>query len=227
MHQRYPRGRAQVRLHDVSPLTWDACHEWIELGRLLSLPPMDLFVIPRHEGGPLDRGAGLPREFVARLKELHSQGHRLWAHGWTHRKEGGGEDEFSGLDAVHAADRARRALNDWKAAGLPDPAGFCPPCWRMTKHALPAICRLGFPEVDLRMGVWSPEGLRLSPALSSWGGGRSVAASLWDRTLVRQDTLLRASGLPRRIALHPQDLDGPSRGPMETILDRIARDQAG
>lgn len=225
MHTRYPRGRAHIRLHDVSPLTWDACVEWIELGRLLSLPPMDLFVIPRHEGGPLDRGAGLPKEFVARLKELHGEGHRLWVHGWTHRAEGGGEDEFADLDAVHATDRARRALNDWKAAGLPAPDGFCPPCWRMSKAALPSICRLGFPEVDLRMGVWSPEGLRVSPALSSWGGFGMVAR-VWDKALVRQDTLLRASGLPRRIVLHPQDLEGPSRATLETILDRVARDQA-
>ncbi|MCB9495732.1 MAG: DUF2334 domain-containing protein [Fibrobacteria bacterium] len=207
----------------MSPLTWDACMEWIDLGRLLSLPPMDLFVIPRHEGGPLDRGAGLPREFVGKLRDLHGQGHRLWIHGWTHRGEKG-EDEFADMDAVHAVDRVRRALNDWKASGLPDPDGFCPPCWAIAKQALPGICRLGLREIDLRMGVWSPEGLRISPALSSWGGGASLVASAWDRTLVRQDSLLRASGLPRRVVLHPQDLDGPSRGPLETILDRVARD---
>jgi len=225
MHHRYPRGRAAIRLHDVSPLTWDACQEWIELGRLLSLPPMDLFVIPRHEGGPLDRGAGLPKDFVARLKELQAQGHHLWVHGWTHRADDGTEAEFAGLDAVHAADRARRALNDWKVAGLPDPDGFCPPCWKLSKQSLPAISRLGFAQVDLRMGVWTPDGLRVSPALSSWGG-YGLLASLWDRALIRQDTLLRASGLPRRVVLHPQDLDGPSRSTLETILDRVARDQA-
>jgi len=225
MHTRYPRGQSVIRLHDVSPLTWDACQEWIELGRLLSLPPMDLFVIPRHEGGPLDHGAGLPRDFVNRLKELQALGHRLWVHGWTHRGEET-EDEFAGLDAVHAADRARRALNDWKAAGLPDPDGFCPPCWRMTKQALPAIARLGFPEIDLRFGVWSPAGFRLSPALSSWGGNL-IMASLWDRSLVRQDRLLRMSRLPRRVVLHPQDLDGAARSSLETILDRMSNDLSG
>lgn len=224
MHHRYPRGRAIVRLHDVSPYTWDSCLEWIELGRLLMIPPIELFVIPRHEGGPGDPGAGLPRDFVAKLKDLHAQGHRLWIHGWTHRGERG-EDEFSKLDVVHAVDRARRALNDWKAAGLPEPDGFCPPCWRMAKQALPGIARLGYKEVDLRMGVWSPDGLRVSPALSSWGG-RGPVAALWDRSLVRQDDVLRASGLPRRVVLHPQDIDGPSRYALETILGRVARDQS-
>lgn len=223
MQQRYPRGRAIVRLHDVSPYTWDSCLEWIELCRLLMLPPVELFVIPRHEGGPGEAGAGLPKDFVARLRDLHAQGHRLWVHGWTHRGERG-EDEFSGLDVVHAVDRARRAMNDWKAAGLPEPDGFCPPCWRLAAQALPGICRLGYREIDLRLGVWSPDGLRISPAVSSWGG-KGALARLWDRSLVRQDEILRASGLPRRIVLHPQDIDGPSRGTLETVLDRVARDR--
>ena len=201
-------------MHDVSPYTWESCVEWIDLCASLGLPPLDLLVVPRHQGGPSDRGAGLPPEFVKRLKALRAAGHPLWIHGWTHQG-GGGEGEFRRMDPIQVADRARRALLDWKAAGLPDPDGFCPPRWEMPSSALPALFQLGFRKVDLRLGVAYPGTMRWSPVLSSWGG-RGWLAGAWDRSLPFQKRLL--SAFPIRVALHPQDLAGPARKPMEKVL---------
>src|SRR5574344_2143187 len=99
-------GDVRIRLHDVSPLTWDSCAEWIDLCASLRLPPLDLLVVPRHEGGPASRGAGLPRDFVQRLLRLKGEGYGLWIHGWTRRADVDGA-EFAGLDPVVVADRAR------------------------------------------------------------------------------------------------------------------------
>lgn len=203
-----------IRLHDVSPLTWDACSEWIELCASLRLSPPDLLVVPRHEGGPADRGAGLPREFVKRLLKLKDQGHALWVHGWTHRADVD-EAEFAGLDSVMVADRARRALLDWKEAGLPKPEGFCPPCWKMPSDTVGALFKLGFPQVDLRFGVAVPGQMKWSPVLSSWGS-EAFLARMWNRSLTLQRRLFTAFTV--RVALHPQDLTGSARRPMENVL---------
>ena len=214
MEQKYPSKGVRIRLHDVSPLTWDACSEWIELCASLHLPMPDLLVVPRHEGGPADRGAGLPKDFVKKLLQLKELGHKLWIHGWTHRADID-DAELAGLDPVVVADRARRALLDWKDAGLPKPEGFCPPCWKMTYNALGPLFKLGYDEVDLRFGVAYPGGMRWSPVLSSWGG-ESLLARSWNRTLVMQRRLFKPFSV--RVALHPQDLTGSARRPMENVL---------
>lgn len=214
MPERYERTRVRIRLHDVSPFTWDSCLEWIDLCASLGLPPLDLFVVPRHEGGASDRGAGLPPEFTRRLKALRNAGHPLWIHGWTHRGLRG-EGEFAGMAPVEVVDRARRALLDWRAAGLPEPEGFCAPCWAMPSSAIPHLFRLGFGQVDLRLGVARPGEMEWSPALSSWGG-RSRFANLWNRSLPFQKRIL--SPFPVRVVLHPQDLSGPARRSMEQVL---------
>jgi len=214
MDEKYARGRIRIRLHDVSPYTWDACTEWIDLCASLGLPPLDLFVVPRHDGGPSERGAGLPPSFVQKMHEMHAMGYPLWVHGWTHRGQIG-EAEFSGMDSVIVTDRARRALLDWKEAGLPEPEGFCPPCWKMPSRALPPLFKLGFRQVDLRLGVARPGSFEWSPALSSWGG-RDLVATLWNRSLPFQKRILRPFRI--RVALHPQDLSGPGRRQMENVL---------
>ena len=215
MEEKYARESIRIRLHDVSPYTWDACVEWIDLCSSLGLPPLDLFVIPRHEGGPSEKGAGLPGEFVGRLLEMHAAGHPLWVHGWTHRGDRGGEAEFSGMDPVRVADRARRALLDWEDAGLPEPVGFCPPSWNLPRGSLPALFKLGFRQVDLRLGVARPGATEWSPALSTWGGDGPLA-TLWDRTLPMQKRILSPFGV--RVALHPQDMSGTGRRSMEMVL---------
>lgn len=214
MEERYARVDIRIRLHDVSPLTWDGCVEWIELCSSLGLPPIDLFVIPRHEGGPSHRGAGLPPEFVAKLNKLHKAGHALWIHGWSHRGPDG-EAEFAGMGAVGVVNHARRALLDWREAKLPDPAGFCPPCWVMPGDALPGLFQLGFAQVDLRLGVARPGSMERSIALSTWGG-TSLFARAWNRTIPWQRRLF--SAFPMRIALHPQDIYDKSRLSMERVL---------
>lgn len=216
MEEKYQNSSVRIRLHDVSPLTWDACSEWIELCASLRLPMPDLLVVPRHEGGPADRGAGLPRDFVKRLLKLKEKGHTLWIHGWTHRADID-EAEFAGLDAVMVADRARRALLDWKQAGLPKPEGFCPPCWKMPSDSVGALFRLGFAQVDLRFGVAVPGEMLWSPVISSWGG-ESLLARTWNRSLPAQRKLLAPLPLGMRVALHPQDLTGSARRPMENVL---------
>jgi predicted deacetylase len=163
----------------------------------------------------------LPPDFVRKLTELSRVGHALWIHGWTHRDHTtGGEAEFARLDAVHAADRARRALQDWLDAGLPTPDGFCPPCWKMSAETLPLLFRLGFKQVDLRTGVARPEGIEWSPAISSWGGNGRLAR-LWDRSLPLQYSLLQYQPYHIRITLHPQDLDTRARRSFERILDAL------
>ncbi|HNY29636.1 MAG TPA: DUF2334 domain-containing protein [Fibrobacteria bacterium] len=214
MEERYATNKVRIRLHDVSPLTWDACLEWIELCASLGLPPIDLFVIPRHEGGPASRGAGLPEDFVRRLRELHGKGHPLWIHGWTHRGEDS-EREFLGMEAVEAADRARRALLDWRQAKLPEPTGFCPPCWIFPMAALPSVFQMGYKVVDLRFGEATPGRMLRSAAISTWGGN-GLWARTWNRTLPLQKRLL--GPVPTRIALHPQDLQGRGRRSMEKVL---------
>lgn len=178
--------------------------------------------MPRHEGGPADRGAGLPRDFVKRLLKLKEKGHTLWIHGWTHRADVD-EAEFAGLDAVMVADRARRALLDWKQAGLPKPEGFCPPCWKMPSESVGALFKLGFAQVDLRFGVAVPGEMLWSPVISSWGG-ESLLARTWNRSLPAQRKLLGPLPMRLRVALHPQDLTGSARRPMENVLASLLED---
>jgi predicted deacetylase len=214
MVEKYESPKLRIRLHDVSPYTWDACAEWIDLCASLGLPQLDLFVVPRHGGGPSDKGAGLPPDFLSRLRELHASGYPLWIHGWTHDGPRG-EAEFSGMDPVRVVDRARRAMLDWKDAGLPEPHGFCPPCWKMPSASLPALFKLGYRHVDLRFGVARPGAMEWSPALSTWGG-TDLFSRIWDRTLPIQKRIL--APLHPRVALHPQDLSGPARRSMEKVL---------
>ncbi len=163
-------------------------------------------VVPRH-GGDLRRGGeGLPEAFCIWLRELSRRGHSLWMHGLTHVDGKGGEAEFSRLRVMEIRQRLQLGLRDWTAAGLPAPAGFCPPCWKASVVLAMAAAREGFHTVASRWGVRKSGDFGLALAVSSWGG-RSLLARLWNRSIPLQVCLLERFRIPWRLALHPQDFD--------------------
>jgi predicted deacetylase len=213
------RNAVVVSLHDVSPLTWEACRRILaELARL-NAAPASLLVIPDHH----DRGDTRKHPaFCEWLKEQVALGHEAVLHGWQHLRPRparepftqrwitqtytADEGEFFDLPYDRARDLAQRGRDAFRQIGI-EPSGFIAPAWLLGDEAERAIRDLGFSYTTRIGGVCDLQQQQVHPSQSlCWSvraAWRRIASLAWNALLFR-----RLSGAPlMRIAVHPVDLE--------------------
>jgi len=211
-----------VSLHDVSPLTHQACERIVrELGTL-GISRLSLLVIPDHHG----RGHFLKApDLCSWLQARAAEGHEIVAHGYFHRRERrdkedlvqrmttrvytADEGEFYDINRARAAELVSRANSELREAKL-DPHGFIAPAWLLSEEGESALRDQGCEYTtrlrtvtDLKSGeVYDSQSLCWS-VRAAW---RRAVSVFWNATLYR---ILRNSPL-LRISIHPVDIDHPA-----------------
>jgi predicted deacetylase len=218
-------GALVVSLHDVSPLTHQACGRIVDELKSIGVPRLSLLVIPDHHG----RGHFLKApEFCAWLKDRAAEGHEIVTHGYFHRRERrvneglvqrmttrvytADEGEFYDIDRAHAAELVERANSELRSAGL-QPRGFIAPAWLLSAEGESALRDAGCEYTtrlrtvsDLKTGeVHHSQSLCWS-VRAAWRRAVSLA---WNAALYRR--LINEPLL--RISVHPVDIDHASIWP--------------
>lgn len=215
------RNAVVVSLHDVSPLTWDACR--LILGKLArrNASLVSLLVIPDHHGrGDIQKHPA----FCEWLRDQVALGHEVVLHGWQHlrprsanesliqrwitRTYTAEEGEFFDLSYDRARDLAQRGRDVFRQIGI-EPSGFIAPAWLLGDEAERAIRDLGF-SYTTRIGeVCDLQARQTRPSQSlCWSvraAWRRIASLAWNALLFRR----LASAPLVRIAIHPVDLAHP------------------
>src|SRR4030095_2239961 len=140
-----------VSLHDVSPLTHQACVRIMTDLKVIGVPRVSLLVIPDHHG----RGHFLEApEFCAWLKARAGEGQESVTHGYFHRRERreredfvqrmitrvytADEGEFYDIDRSRAVELVGRANSELRGAGL-EPRGFLAAAWLLSSDGESAL----------------------------------------------------------------------------------------
>jgi predicted deacetylase len=228
---REPRARLLVSLHDVSPLTLDACRDAIAVLCDAGVPvsALTLLVVPFHEARvSLDEHPPT----LELLHELADQGAALVAHGYTHRMTGQprapiawlvarwfarGEGEFAACSAAEAERRLTLAAAIFARARLDGRLlGFVPPAWLLSRDAAAAVAAQGFAFCERFAGIVRGDHL-LARRLVGWGSRtaiEAIATSAWAWLQSRR------APIDTRMAVHPSDV---SRGVTRRSLVRTVR----
>ncbi|HET6409797.1 MAG TPA: polysaccharide deacetylase family protein [Chthoniobacteraceae bacterium] len=208
-----------VSLHDVSPLTHQACDRIVSQLASLGVPRVSLLVIPNHHG----RGHfSTSPEFCAWVRARAAEGHEIVTHGYFHRrerreKEGvvqrmatrvytADEGEFYDIERPHAAELVGRANTELREAGL-QPRGFIAPAWLLSDEGEAALKDEGCEYTTRLRTVTDLRNSRIHSAQSlcwsvraAWRRSMSLA---WNALLYRA---LRSEPL-LRISIHPVDIE--------------------
>lgn len=225
------RARLLVSLHDVSPLTLDACRDAIAVLRDAGIPvsALTVLVVPFHEARvPLD---GHPAT-IELLRELADQGATLVAHGYTHRMVGQprtpiawlvarwfarGEGEFAACSAAEAERRLALAAAIFARAQLDARLlGFVPPAWLLSRGAAAAVGARGFAFCERFTGIVRGDRV-LARRLIGWGSRTAIEAIATSGWAWLQS---RRAPVDTRVAVHPPDL---CRGVTRRSLVRAVR----
>ena len=214
-------GAAPVLLasvHDISPLTLDACRQAVGLLRdAAGLAPrhLTLLVIPFHEGRV--RVCDHP-ETARWLREMAEAGATLVQHGLTHRMpraavaptawlwgygfaRGQGELYRAGLgEAERRLAEGREIL---ERAGLSAATrSFVPPAWLLSRAARRAVDAAGFDWIELMDGIRAG-GAPRARRLIGWGSLNAVEAA----ATIAFASLQRARpASDTRLCVHPADM---------------------
>jgi predicted deacetylase len=221
-----------VSLHDVSPLTLEACQE--ALGLLteagLNRAALTVLVIPHHEGR-VTIGQHAPT--IRFLRDLTEDGATLVMHGLTHRMSGRaftpaglllahvfarGQSELYRSDVRDTTDRLERGAELLSEAGLGHAArAFVPPAWLLSPSALEVVSRAGFDFYEVFGGIVHGGRLRAQRVVG-WGSlnaFEALATSLYARAQIHlplADT---------RLAIHPADMTRPRQ--RRAVRDAVMR----
>jgi predicted deacetylase len=211
------RPRLLASLHDVSPLTLDACRDAVELLRDGGIPPsaLTVMVVPYHdEQIALDQHPGT----IAFLHELADHGATLVAHGYTHmmaspprsplrwlaaRWFARSQGEFAACDADETRRRLALATGIFDRAGLTSRiVGFVPPAWLLSRGARETVDATALLFHERFAGIVFGDRL-VARRLIGWGSLtaiEAVATASW--------AWLQARRAPAdtRLAVHPPDL---------------------
>ena len=217
-----------VSIHDVSPLTRDACDAMLDDLAALDIARTSLLVVAdhHHRGNFLDDPA-----FCRWLAARAAQGHEIIIHGYHHQRERtagarlwdrfitqvytAGEGEFFDLSRADAAallERAKADFERFRREYAPDsarPEGFIAPAWLLGEDAAAAVRAAGFSYTtrlatveNFRTGeVIRSQSLVYSPR-SAWRRAVSRAWNAWLARRLRSNPLLR-------LGLHPPDRGFP------------------
>jgi predicted deacetylase len=214
---REPRAHLLVSLHDVSPLTLDACRDAIVVLLDAGIPSsaLTVLVVPFHEAQiPLDKHPPT----VHLLRELASQGATLVAHGYTHRMVGRpatrlarlaarwfahGEGELAACSVAEAERRLTLAAAIFERAGLGGQLrGFVPPAWLLSRGAAAAVDARGFAYHERFAGILSG-GNVVARRLIGWGSRTAIEAAATSGWAWLQS---RRTPADTRVAVHPPDV---------------------
>jgi uncharacterized protein len=210
-----------VSIHDVSPAWAGEVELALETAHAHGVRPALLVVPDFHGRAPL---LDHP-EFCERLRELQSQGHEIYLHGYYHRARGwdesraasgraryffaqkivsGGEAEFSDVshdEALQRLDDGERVLRE---AGLAI-SGFVAPAWSMPAWVLELLGQRGYSFTEDHTRVYDPANNRSRASVvlnyASRTPSRLLSSVAWCR-IARPARRV----LPARIAIHPADM---------------------
>lgn len=217
-----------VSIHDVSPAWEKEVDAALALCSEVGAKPALLVVPDFHGEWPL---LNFP-EYQARLRDLQSQGHEVYLHGYSHRarpkptKEeavGGrraglrwdfaqrvvsaGEAEFSDLTQAEVRERLADGDRILRDSGLV-PTGFVPPAWSMPPWVRNVLGEFGYEYTEDHLRIYDPKrGVsRISVVLNfaSRTRSRMLSSVAWCRI-----AQLGTGVCPTRIALHPADMKSP------------------
>jgi predicted deacetylase len=208
-----------VSLHDVSPITHQACERIVRELSAIGVTRVSLLVVPDHHG----RGHFLKApEFCAWLKERAGEGYEIVTHGYFHRRERrekedfvqrmttrvytADEGEFYDINRSRASELVGRANSELREAGL-EPRGFIAPAWLLSEDGETALRDEGCEYTtrlrtvtDLKSGeVYDSQSLCWS-VRAAW---RRTVSVVWNAVLYR--VLSNAPLL--RISIHPVDIE--------------------
>jgi uncharacterized protein len=229
-----------VSIHDVSP-AWEREVELaLEATHAHGVRPA-LLVVPDFHGR-----ASLAEHpaYCERLRELQSDGHEVYLHGYYHHARAarpalgvaerarhafaqkvvsGGEAEFSDVspeEALQRLDDGERMLRD---AGLAI-SGFVAPAWSMPAWVLALLGERGYSFTEDHTRIYDPSAKRSRASVvlnyASRTPGRLLSSVAWCR-IARPARRV----LPARIAIHPADMKyALLRGEIESLLSWGAGD---
>jgi len=222
-----------VSLHDVSPLTVNACRDAVALLGDLGVGPaaLTLFVIPHHDGQvPIDTDAATVR-FVRGLADA---GATLAMHGLTHRMPGRawspagivrahifarGQGELYKSDAAETSRKLDEGLALLRKAGLSEATrAFVPPAWQLSPAAREVVRQAGFDCYEMFGGIVHGERLR-ARRLIGWGSLNAVEAAA---TSLFASLQSRRAPADTRLAIHPADMRRPAQArAVRRVLARL------
>jgi predicted deacetylase len=227
-----------VSLHDVSPLTVDACVDAVAMLDEVGIRAGDLtvFVIPHHEGKTtIDAHAPTVRF----LRGLADSGACLAMHGLTHRMPGRafspagiirahvfarGQGELYKSDAADAQRRLDDGAAVLRRAGLDDATrAFVPPAWQLSRAARQVVEQAGFEFFELFGGIVpgaeQHRGALRARRLIGWGSLNAVEAAA---TAIWASAQSLRPPADTRLAIHPADMRRPGQTrAVRRVLERM------
>ncbi len=228
-----------VSIHDVSPAWEHEVELALQAAHAHGVRPALLVVPDFHGRAPL---VDHPR-YCERLRELQSEGHEIYLHGYYHRArtEGGagalgrarhafaqkvvsgGEAEFSDVSPEEGRGRLDDGERMLRDAGLAN-SGFVAPAWSMPDWVLTLLGERGYSFTEDHTRVYDPKSQRSRASLVLNFASRTPARLLSSVAWCRIARPARRV-LPARIAIHPADMKyALLRGEIESLLGWAAGD---
>lgn len=217
-----------ISVHDVTPETLARVSSILDLLARLSIPPVDLLVVP---------GRDWDANGLNQLRKWQRRGHRLVAHGWVHQVDrlggwrhwlhakaiSGDVAEHLVLSSSGIRTLMQRSAEWFEQHGFGVPSLYVPPAWAL--GALKAKDRrlLPFKRIEVLRGYLDVESGRLETAgLMGYEVDTLIRRALvltWNRC---QEWLSARRGRSLRLAIHPYDLELAARKTLLSDLSRLA-----
>lgn len=213
-----------VSIHDVMPSTLDRVERI--LGRLQSagLSPVTLLVVP---------GTGWQADHLDRLRAMNDAGAELAGHGWRHEVRhvrGIAHRLHSALISRRAGEHlalSTRAIlrlmlenHRWFARhGLAEPGLYVPPAWAMGPVPRRLLDRLPFDQYETLAGVYDARSRRFHRLPMVGFEADTTFRAISVRAFNRLNRAwARASGIPLRLGIHPDDFELKLADDLEAML---------
>jgi len=210
-----------VSIHDVSPVWADEIEAALALCAAFGARPALLVVPNFHAQAPLLDDA----RFCERLRDLQSNGHEIFLHGFFHQSQatdghppvGGrlswlfaqrvvshGEAEMSGISAERGRALLANGETVLREAGLPMD-GYVAPAWSMPVWLLTLLSDRGCRFTEDHLRIYDPLARRVrASVVLNWASrspARLLSAVAWCRGAKHARAIV-----PARVAIHPADM---------------------
>lgn len=232
-----------IAIHDVAPVTWNACCRLLAMLNGFGRVPVTLLVVPHfHRQHRIQQNLG----FVEDINERIASGDEVALHGFSHRDDvdasglsglirrrvlSAGEGEFAALSADEAARRVDAGLAIFEELGW-HAEGFVPPAWLLSRGARAALRSSGLRYFTDHTGITLLRSGRriVAPAItfSPRSAVRRIASRAWARAARKcfQSTSIVRVGLHPADALHADLMHAWERLLPQLLGDRLPRTKA-